>query len=119
MSVIVICGSRDFTDYKRFKSDLDEHFVNLVKSDALIISGGADGADKMAEIYAEENNIAFREMPAAWASHGKKAGVLRNIEMAELANEVIAFWDGTSPGTAQMIKYCMKKEIPITVYETN
>ena len=44
---ILVCGSRTFGDYKRLESILS----NLVSSGG-IISGGANGADKLAEVYA-------------------------------------------------------------------
>ncbi len=88
-----IVGSRDFNDYKYMKSVLDYMPVTH------IISGGAIGADLLARRYARENDIAYTEYPAYWEKQGKQAGAIRNNKMVKDCDEVIAFWDGRSPGT--------------------
>lgn len=116
---IVICGSRDFADYDQFKFELDAFFINMLHADPnfgdeiCIISGGARGADKMAERYCKEKGWLenFKEYLADWDTHGKKAGILRNLQMLEVADVVFAFWDGKSKGTKHMIDECEKRNI--------
>lgn len=74
-----------------------------------IISGGAKGADTLARQFAYNHNVMFIEYPAKWDEFGKRAGILRNMEMVEAADEVIAFWDGESRGTEFTIKYAEEK----------
>ena len=50
-----------------------------------------------------------------WDKYGKKAGYLRNVEMAENANALIAFWDGKSKGTKHMIDIATERNLPIRV----
>jgi hypothetical protein len=68
-----------------------------------IVSGGARGVDTFGEIYARDNCIKVKVFPADWNTHGKKAGYLRNVQMAEYADALLAIWDGESKGTKHMI----------------
>ena len=101
MKRILVCGSRAFDNYELMKSILDKHYKG---SYILIVSGGAEGADKLAERYATENNIEMKIFEAEWHIYGKKAGPIRNAKMVAFADEGIAFWDEASPGTRDSIK---------------
>lgn len=74
-----------------------------------IVSGGAQGIDFLAELYAKKKTIPFKEFPADWKNLGKKAGFIRNSEMAEYADGLIAIWDGKSKGTFHMISEMVKR----------
>lgn len=97
---IIIAGSRTFRDYKFLKSKCDRI---ITFEPECIISGLAQGPDRMAIRYAAENNYRVLEFPADWDKYGRKAGYLRNVEMARAATHLIAFWDGKSRGTKHMI----------------
>ena len=105
MKKIAIVGSRDY--YKKQESRevinrvLNE--LNLLYKDIEIVSGLARGADALGEEFANENGIVFHPFPADWETFGKSAGHIRNREMAEFSDIVIAFWDGKSRGTSNMI----------------
>jgi hypothetical protein len=111
---LVVCGSRDCDDYQVVVNHL-KHMTTIEE----IVSGCARGADKLGERYAEENNIPLKKMPADWKRWGKSAGYIRNEDMAEYARYVICFWDGKSPGSKGMIKFCRENEIPILVIKYN
>ena len=68
-----------------------------------IVSGGARGVDKAGERFADTELVPVRRFPANWTKYGKKAGPLRNAKMAKYADALMAFWDGESPGTRNMI----------------
>jgi hypothetical protein len=68
-----------------------------------VVSGCAQGADRCGERWADVWKIPIKRFPADWKTHGKAAGVIRNRQMAEYADALIAVYDGTSPGTAHMI----------------
>ena len=110
----IVAGSRSFKDYGKFKLIMDHH-KNFITT---IISGHASGVDQMGERYARENNIHLEIFPADWESYGKKAGYLRNIQMAEHADFLIAFWDGESKGTKHMIDIANKRNIGTDIYYT-
>jgi hypothetical protein len=103
---VIIAGGRYFNDYEMMKKRLD-FFFSLVKDDDLegieIVSGKAQGADTLGERYARENGYPIKEFYAQWGQYGRRAGFLRNQEMAEYATHCICFWDGESKGTKHMI----------------
>lgn len=108
---VIIAGSRDFNDYIKLKNILDK-FNLLIKNKGYeitqIISGTCKGADLLGERYAKENNIDIVRFPAKWNTYGKKAGYLRNLEMGEYGDILIAFPINNSKGTYNMIDI-MKK----------
>lgn len=105
---VIIAGGRDFDDYDLLKEECDKYLSPLEKP-IIIISGGAKGADTHGETYAKWRNYTVEKFIPNWNLHGKAAGPIRNSEMARWANYLIAFWDGESRGTLDMIEK-MKKE---------
>lgn len=71
----LVVGSRSFNDYKLMKEKLDKLLVN--QSSVLIVSGGARGADALAEQYAKERCYPCEVFPANWST-GRSAGYVRN-----------------------------------------
>lgn len=114
MKKVIIAGGRDFYDYKLLKEKCDQLLVNLL-DEIEIVSGTASGADKLGERYASEKEYTIKRFPADWNKHGKSAGFIRNNEMAVYANYLIAFHDGMSRGTAQMIKVAKEKGLKVAV----
>ncbi len=128
---IIIAGGRDFSNYKllekecnRILSELahDGHFSLWVEESMdglLIISGNANGADKLGERFAREYNLPVKRFPANWDLHGKSAGYRRNEQMAVYAKEdngvLIACWDGKSRGTKHMIDLANKHGLRVFV----
>lgn len=84
----------------------------------MVVSGTAKGGDLLGERYAIENKYSIKRFKPDW-SIGKRAGILRNIDMAKYTDivVVVAYWDGKSKGTKQMIEYC--KSIGKEVYIIN
>lgn len=80
-----------------------------------IISGGATGADALGEQFAKANNLELIVVPANWEKYGRAAGPKRNAEMAEMIDALIAFWDGKSRGTKNMIETAEKKGLLVRV----
>ena len=80
-----------------------------------IISGGASGADKLAERYAAEHNIRLTVIRPDYAGLGKAAPLTRNAAIVARADFVIALWDGKSPGTKQALKACIDQGKPVKV----
>lgn len=81
-----------------------------------IVSGGAAGVDACAAEYAKENNIKLTEILPDYEKYGKGAPIVRNKQIVEYADQVIAVWDGLSKGTLSVIKYCKKIGTPCTVF---
>jgi len=81
-----------------------------------IVSGKAKGADTFGEEFARVWSIPVKEFPADWDQYGKAAGHRRNYEMAKYADVLIAFWDGESRGTRDMIDTALREGLEIHVY---
>ena len=124
---IIIAGSRSFDNYDKLCKEVDE-FISMQmffaglgaykSKEVEIVSGGARGADKLGERYAKEHNLRLKIFPADWDKYGKRAGYIRNTEMAEYANCLIAFWDGKSKGTAHMIVLAPKYDLMTAIIKT-
>lgn len=105
--ILLVAGSRTFEDWPRFVSTLDGYIFELLSNNAVdemeIISGGARGADGMAERYAKEFGFNFVCYPADWNTYKKSAGYRRNVDMGKACDTGIVFWDGRSKGAKHMI----------------
>jgi hypothetical protein len=110
---VIIAGSREFNDFHLMFTQLNKIFINGLPSK--IVSGTAAGADKLGERYAEIMMIPVRKFPANWSKYGKSAGYKRNVEMADYADMLVAFWDGKSKGTKHMINIAENKELVVKV----
>ena len=113
---VIIAGCRDFNDYGLLSQKCDHMLSEKVKTHKVIImSGHATGADALGEKYAKERGFILETYPAEWGKYGKQAGPKRNLRMAEVSNALIAFWDGKSRGTKNMIDLANMKGIPVKV----
>jgi predicted Rossmann fold nucleotide-binding protein DprA/Smf involved in DNA uptake len=110
-----IIGSRDFTDNTLFETSLQKLLTehNFVIKE--IISGGAKGADTLAEKYSIKNNIPIRIFYPDWSLYGKKAGPIRNRQIVESSDYILAFWDGQSRGTKSSIDIANELGKPIHI----
>jgi hypothetical protein len=109
--ILAVVGSRTFTDYDKMKSILD------ILKPSSIISGGAVGADTLAERYAKENGVNILVYTANWELHGKSAGAIRNRIIVENCDQLIAFWDKKSRGTKMAIEMAKEKGKLLVVIE--
>ena len=117
---VIIAGGRDFNDYRLLKSRCDNLLSLRIKEhNIIIISGTAEGADRLGERYAIERGYAIEKYPAEWKKHGLAAGPIRNEQMSNVADALIAFWDGESRGTKDMIKKARKKNLLVRVIYYN
>ncbi len=109
---VIVAGSRGFNNYDLLKETLDD--LRKYIEDISIVSGTARGADLLGERYANENGLKIHRFKPDW-SVGKKAGYLRNKEMAEFADALVAFWDGDSRGTKHMIDLAKNKKLKVKI----
>ena len=84
--------------------------------DMRFVSGGARGVDKFAERLARARGMDVRVIQPDWDTHGKRAGYLRNREIVEACQWVVAFWDGESKGTKHTIDLALKAKLHLTVF---
>ena len=119
MMKIIVAGSRNVTLRQHVEYCINRGLQVLGHNTPVgyeIVSGGAHGPDFLAEQWAKKHGKPFTLFKADWDTHGKKAGILRNIDMGNYADALIAIWDGKSKGTKHMIDYMYKLNKPIVVY---
>lgn len=126
MTKIGIVGGRNFNNYELLKNTILEYLkcphCKIVHIDEFykttIVSGGARGADNLAEQFANDYWCELIVHPAEWEKYGKQAGFLRNIDIVKDSDIIFAFWDGKSKGTKHSIDLANKmgKEIRIINY---
>ena len=120
---VIIAGSRDFNDYELLKKSAIEIITKKTMLPDLtrIVSGGARGADTLGERFANEMGLEISRFIPEWDGLGKRAGYVRNAEMAKFAVEddndgmLIAFWDGQSRGTKHMIDLAKRYGLEVHV----
>ena len=84
---------------------------------AEIVSGGAPGIDSLAIKCFTNSKYKLTVMNANWDLYGKVAGFIRNKQMADYADALLAIWDGSSPGTKHMINTAQENGLKIKVIE--
>lgn len=109
---VAVIGSRSFDDYDLLEKTLMRYDIKM------IVSGGARGADELAEKYAEQMGIPIKVHYADWDKHGKSAGFIRNRLIIDDCDFVVAFWDGKSKGTLNSIQLAKKqnKKVEIIIF---
>jgi hypothetical protein len=115
---VIVCGTRTFENYDLLKRWLDgvaQH--EAMMQTLVIVHGAARGADALAARWARERGYSEEGHPADWqGTAGRYAGPARNLQMAQAGADLcIAFWDGSSPGTLDMIKQATKHDIPVRI----
>lgn len=107
----IIAGSRTITNINEVFRAIADSTYDITQ----IISGGAAGVDTLAIEYAQLWGIPCTVMNANWDLYGKSAGYIRNTQMAEHADALVAVWDGFSRGTEHMIKIAREKGLKVYV----
>jgi len=103
---IAVVGSRNVT-----VRNIGEYLAGCDE----IVSGGAKGVDTCASEYAEANGIALTEFLPKYNLYGRAAPIVRNKEIVDYADKIIAFWDGSSSGTLSVINYARRVGKPCEV----
>ncbi len=111
---VIIAGSRDITD-KKLVADAVRSFqrIGMITE---IVCGEARGVDAIGKQIAEAMKVPVKSFPADWDHYGKRAGYIRNKEMAMYGDVLVAVWDGQSRGTRMMIEIMNEVGKPALVY---
>jgi len=104
---LLIAGSRSINSF-----DLTKY---VPPQTDLIISGGAQGVDTLAEQYADAHRISKLILRPQYHIYGRAAPIKRNESMVEISDVVLVIWDGISKGTKQTIAYAKKQGKTVTV----
>lgn len=82
--IVCINGSRTITS-------LNLNRYIKPESVAEVITGEANGVDTIAKEWAKSHHIEYAGFPANWKVFGKKAGMMRNIDMVNFCDVLISF----------------------------
>jgi predicted Rossmann-fold nucleotide-binding protein len=104
---VLVCGGRTYSNVYRVHA-----VIQALPHDTIIVTGGAHGADTLAEHSALSLGMVAEVHYPNWAKYGKRAGPMRNQEMLDSGiDKVIAFPGGY--GTHDMISRARKAGIPV------
>ena len=103
-----IIGSRGLT-----VDNLEQY---LPEDTTEIVSGGAKGIDTCAREYALSHDIKLTEFLPEYSRYGRGAPLKRNLQIIIYSDLVIAFWDGQSKGTKNVIENCKKLNVKVDVH---
>lgn len=120
--IVIVAGSRSIEEDITVCTAIGSSGFDIT----CLVSGGAVGVDRLGEKWAKDHYVPTKRFPANWEKYGKRAGYVRNVEMADYiiahADEyggcaVIAVWDGSSKGTEMMVNIAKEKGVKLFVYD--
>ena len=110
--LVLVCGSRAWQDSQA----IADRFAKYPRGTVVLHGGASRGADYLASLIAKTMGFSQEVMPADWRRLGRGAGIIRNGQMLDRNPDVVlAFWDGSSPGTRHTIKEARRRGIPVEV----
>ena len=114
---IIVSGDRSFEDYKLLSEKLDSLFSQIGKDKVEIVSGGNNGADKLGEKYAKENEMELTIFPANWQVFQYRAGFIRNKEMINYADGLVLFGGLDNKETKHLYNMANDLQLKVKVIE--
>lgn len=111
---VIIAGSRGINNARLVLDAIEQSGFTITE----VVSGGAYGVDKLGEVYALGRGIPVKQFIPDWQGYaGSRAGMVRNAQMGEYADALIAVWDGYSRGTNHMISVMARLKKPFHVHK--
>ena len=112
---LIVCGSRGIRSRDLVRETVRRSpFYREVTE---VVHGGCRGVDEEAGKMAEDAGLKVTVFEADWESHGRGAGPIRNLAMADyvtMDGALVALWDGKSRGTRDMINKAL--DVGMDVY---
>jgi len=107
---IAVTGGRNFNNAKMVFETLD--YIQEKYNISELIHGGAKGTDTLAGLWAKNRNILVSVFMPDWKIYGKRAGILRNLEMLNQKPEMVVAFPG-GRGTSHMTTSAKSQGIKI------
>lgn len=119
MPNVIVTGSRELHDYPFLKERLD--FLLRNHTDITFLFDMTKGTSMLAHAYAHEKEFQAKYYLTHWDKYGESAEYERNILMAEDADVLIVFLDGSNKVTEHMIDIMEKanKDVYKVIYENS
>jgi hypothetical protein len=112
---VIIAGSRWIEDRGVFEAAIRESGFAITE----VVTSNSRGVDKLAESWARERDLPLKVFPVEWSRFGGRAGIVRDQQMADHAEGLIAIWDGFSQGTQHMIELARNRGLRVHVHVWN
>ena len=110
---VLVCGGRKCWEWAKIARALDG--ILEERPIGVVITGGATGADTVADSWAETRGIQRVICPAPWnGSAGRGAGHIRNSFMLSFQPDIVVAFPG-GVGTRNMINQAQEAGIPVIV----
>jgi hypothetical protein len=109
---IAIVGSREFSN-----PEIIEAFIETLPIGDVIVTGGALGVDSMAEGFATKRGLEVKIWLPDWITYGKAAGPIRNEQIIQDSDMVVAYWNEISRGTRSSINLAIKYKKKLQVFD--
>ncbi len=106
---VIIAGSRTISDRESVEAAIKASGFEITE----VVCGMARGVDTEGFNWAKDNNIPVKEFHADWEKYGRAAGPIRNKQMAEYADALIAIMAPNSKGTKNMIETAIKRGLKL------
>lgn len=113
--VLWVVGGADFSDKKLFADKLGLLLAGKDGETIAVVTSGTSGAELYAELWAKKNGHLFARLAPDWDQFGRSAGYVRSEVMSNVADGLVAFYDGADRGTSTVINYAMRVEIPTRI----
>jgi len=110
---VIMAGSRSLADFGLVLEGIKTFPYQITE----IVSGGSRGIDLLGEDWAKQMKLPKTRFTANWKRFGQAAGPLRNSDMSEYADALIAIWDGKSKGTEDLIRKMQRREKVVHLLE--
>ena len=108
---VAIVGSREYPSLNEVRL-----LVAQLPEGSTVVTGGAKGVDREAQYAANDRGLACIVICADWDTYGRQAGALRNVRIVAACDRLVAFWDGRSRGTQDVMRKAMAAGKPIDVH---
>jgi hypothetical protein len=114
--VLVVSGWRGLADQTLVSEKLDDFVLQSGLIPSVVVTGGAKGADALAEHWAKKRGFPVFSFSADWAKHGKAAGPMRNSDLISIGTHIVAFPSKEGRGTQDAIQKAKKKGLMVVVH---
>jgi hypothetical protein len=110
LSRVGIVGSRHFPDLDRVAG-----YVQSLPPDVGLVTGSASGVDATVTRVARERGLPVRVVGASFEEGDAVVSATRNQRLVDLCDVLVAFWDGSSPGTRRTVDRALdsRKEVHV------
>jgi predicted Rossmann fold nucleotide-binding protein DprA/Smf involved in DNA uptake len=107
-----IVGSRRFPDLERVAA-----YVRSLPPSASLVTGSASGVDATATRTARDRGVPVQVLGASFEeATDQEAAATRNRRLVDACDVLVAFWDGTSPGTRTTVERALDAGKEVHVY---